>query len=133
MISFNEKYKGEKLMVHIGKRILVDMKRFLIPMLKSLSYSLRGSLKSPHPNYSSTSRVSSSMKIILTGCTGFIGSEVLSQCIRNPSISSIIALSRRSLPETANDPKLKTIIMKDFNSYPDSVLEDLSGADACIW
>jgi nucleoside-diphosphate-sugar epimerase len=73
------------------------------------------------------------MKIILTGCTGFIGSEVLSQCIRNPSVTSIIALSRRSLPETANDPKLKTIIMEDFNFYPDSVLEDLSGADACIW
>jgi nucleoside-diphosphate-sugar epimerase len=73
------------------------------------------------------------MKFILTGCTGFIGSEVLSQCIRNPTITSIIALSRRSLPETVNDPKLKTVIMNDFKTSPDAVLDELSGADACIW
>ncbi|KAF4633899.1 hypothetical protein G7Y89_g4214 [Cudoniella acicularis] len=74
------------------------------------------------------------MKFILTGCTGFIGSEVLSQCLRNPSITSIIALSRRELPKAvANDPKLKVLIMKDFNNYPDSVIKELSGADACIW
>jgi uncharacterized protein YbjT (DUF2867 family) len=74
------------------------------------------------------------MKFILTGCTGFIGSEVFFQCLRNPSITSIIALSRRPLPDyIANDPKLKVAIMEDFNSYPDALLHELSGADACIW
>lgn len=74
------------------------------------------------------------MKFILTGCTGFIGSEVLSQCLRNPTITSVIALSRRDLPEAvAKDSKLKAVIMKDFTSYPDSVLQELRGADACIW
>jgi uncharacterized protein YbjT (DUF2867 family) len=74
------------------------------------------------------------MKFILTGCTGFIGSEVLSQCLRNPSISSVIALSRRKLPEAiSNDPKLKVVVMKDFKLYPESVLLELAGADACIW
>lgn len=74
------------------------------------------------------------MNFILTGCTGFIGGEVLLQCLRNPAITSVIALSRRQLPEAvAKDPKLNVVILKDFNSYPDSVLEQLQGADACIW
>ncbi|KAG0650055.1 hypothetical protein D0Z07_3522 [Hyphodiscus hymeniophilus] len=74
------------------------------------------------------------MKLVLTGCTGFIGSEVLSQCLRNPAITSIIALSRRCLPdEVAKNPKFQVILMRDFTAYPDSVLRDLSGADAAIW
>jgi uncharacterized protein YbjT (DUF2867 family) len=74
------------------------------------------------------------MEFILTGCTGFIGGEVLLQCLRNPAITSVVALSRRPLPEAiAKDTKLNVVIMKDFNSYPDSVLQELKGADACIW
>jgi uncharacterized protein YbjT (DUF2867 family) len=74
------------------------------------------------------------MKFIITGCTGFIGGEVLSQCLRNPIITSVVALSRRPLPDSVgNDPKLKTVILKDFNSYPVPVLKELAGADACIW
>lgn len=74
------------------------------------------------------------MKFILTGCTGFIGSEVLSQCLRNPAVTSVIALSRRNLPDTiSKDPKLQVVVMKDFKTYPESVLEDLSGADTAIW
>jgi uncharacterized protein YbjT (DUF2867 family) len=74
------------------------------------------------------------MKFILTGCTGFIGSEVLSQCLLNPTITSIIALSRRPLPDAVTrNPKVEVVVMKDFNSYPDSVLKQILGADACIW
>lgn len=74
------------------------------------------------------------MKFVLTGCTGFIGGEVLAQCLRNPAITSIIALSRRNLPDAVTkDPKLQVVVMEDFNSYPDSVLKGLSGANACIW
>lgn len=74
------------------------------------------------------------MKFVLTGCTGFVGGEVLSQCLRNPSITSVVALSRRNLPEAlTKDPKLNVVLMKDFNSYPDSVLQEVKGADACIW
>jgi nucleoside-diphosphate-sugar epimerase len=74
------------------------------------------------------------MKFILTGCTGFIGGEVLYQCLQNPSITAVVALTRRKLPEAlTTNPKLKEVIMKDFNSYPESVLKELSGADACIW
>ncbi|KAJ5736953.1 uncharacterized protein N7483_002078 [Penicillium malachiteum] len=70
------------------------------------------------------------MKVILTGSTGFIGNEVLQQCLQHPSITSIVALSRRDLPQ---HDKLKVAIMNDFLSYPDAVREEIKGADACIW
>ena len=74
------------------------------------------------------------MKIILTGSTGFVGGEVLQQCLKNPTITSVVAVVRRNLPESVTkDPKLKTIILKDFNTYPDDVLQELSGAEACVW
>jgi len=74
------------------------------------------------------------MKVILTGATGFIGGEVLNQCIARPEITSIVALSRRDLTGTAaNSPKVKTIIIKDFLNYPDTVLQELKDADICIW
>ncbi|KAI9870248.1 MAG: hypothetical protein M1830_004480 [Pleopsidium flavum] len=74
------------------------------------------------------------MKVILAGSTGFIGGEVLEQCLQNSSITSIIALSRRDLPfSVANNPKLKVTIVKDFLSYPESLLQDIKGAEACIW
>jgi nucleoside-diphosphate-sugar epimerase len=74
------------------------------------------------------------MKIILTGSTGFIGSEVLTQCLANPSITSIIALSRRKLPDSiSSDPKLKTVTLDDFTTYTDEVLQRCLGAEACVW
>lgn len=71
------------------------------------------------------------MKLILAGSTGFIGREVLDQCIKNPSISAIVALSRSELSTTHS--KLKFSILNDFLVYSDSVLQDIKDADACIW
>ncbi|KAF9888973.1 hypothetical protein FE257_008143 [Aspergillus nanangensis] len=74
------------------------------------------------------------MKIILAGTTGFVGQEVLSQCLAHPSITSIIALCRREPPIT--HPKLHVHRMQDqdFLSYSDPQLSaSLRGADACIW
>eukprot|EP01117_Protostelium_nocturnum_P002233 TRINITY_DN12880_c0_g1_i1.p1 TRINITY_DN12880_c0_g1~~TRINITY_DN12880_c0_g1_i1.p1 ORF type:complete len:221 (+),score=38.93 TRINITY_DN12880_c0_g1_i1:45-707(+) len=70
------------------------------------------------------------MKVILSGSSGYIGSEVLQQCLENPSINQVIALSRKDLPAHS---KLTTVILKDFGVYPDSVLDQLKGSDACIW
>ena len=74
-------------------------------------------------------------EIILTGATGFIGSEVLRQCLAHLSITSVTTLSRRPLPEAvANHPKLKVIIHEDFSSYPAALLDELmDDATACIW
>jgi nucleoside-diphosphate-sugar epimerase len=73
------------------------------------------------------------MKVILTGSTGYIGKEVLHQCLENPAITSLIALSRRELPGSTPNPKLTVVIIEDFKSYPGPVLEQLKGAEACIW
>lgn len=72
------------------------------------------------------------MKIILTGATGFIGAEVLQQCLANPAIDSIVSLSRRPLDAIA-DPKLKVVVLKDFTVYDEEVMKALEGAEACIW
>lgn len=74
------------------------------------------------------------MKVILAGSTGFIGREVLEQCLQHSSITSIVALSRRELPSSVtSSPKIKVAIINDYLSYPESVLQDIKGAEACIW
>jgi hypothetical protein len=72
-------------------------------------------------------------KIIISGVSGRIGTQVLEQALRHPSVSSIIALSRRPLPELARHEHVKVVILEDFNVYPESVIARLSGADGCIW
>lgn len=74
------------------------------------------------------------MKIILAGVTGYIGTEVLSQCLANPGITSIVALSRRKVD--ISNSKLYVYIMKDedYLCYSDAALiERLKGARAFIW
>lgn len=71
------------------------------------------------------------MKIILTGSTGYVGSEVLRQCLSLPSVTSIISLSRRELDIT--HPKLRVILVKDFTHYSSEILSVIAGADACIY
>ena len=71
------------------------------------------------------------MKVILTGSTGSVGSAVLQRCIDHPSVTEIVALTRRPLDIT--NAKLKNIIHKDFSKYDKDVLEQLEGAQACIW
>lgn len=73
------------------------------------------------------------MKVILLGSTGFIGNKVLQYCLQHPAITSVVALSRRNLAEEAANPKLSVVILEHFDSYPESVLECLKNADACIW
>jgi len=74
------------------------------------------------------------MKLILTGTTGFIGHEVLVQALSHPSITTIITLTRQPFPEPfASDPKIKSLLVDDFTTYSSAVLEQLAGADACIW
>ncbi|KAJ5650304.1 uncharacterized protein N7484_004027 [Penicillium longicatenatum] len=70
------------------------------------------------------------MKVILTGSTGFVGREILNQCLAHPAITSVVALSRRELPQ---HDKLKVAVIEDFLSYPESVRKDITGAEACIW
>ena len=71
------------------------------------------------------------MKIILAGSTGFIGQEILFQCLSSPQITSIVVLSRRAL--NVEDPKLKIVILEDFTDIPEHVMEKLKGCEGVIW
>ncbi|KAL4785954.1 hypothetical protein BJX76DRAFT_322654 [Aspergillus varians] len=76
------------------------------------------------------------MKVIIAGATGYIGQEILSQCLAHPSITSIVALTRRELNIQNKNDKLRTHIMTDadFLSFSDPKLtEELKGASACLW
>lgn len=89
------------------------------------------------------------MKVFLTGSTGQyrilspvgfslrrlllgnIGSGVLEACLRDPTVTAIVALSRR--PLEVEDPKLKVIINDDFSTYSEEVLEEALSSDGAIW
>jgi hypothetical protein len=100
------------------------------------SYSLQS--LSPVKGHFSTHHLqhhmlSPKMKLILTGSTGFIGHEVLSQALSHPSITSVIALTRQPLPSSTSNPKLQILLVEDFSNYTPSLLRQLAGAGACIW
>jgi uncharacterized protein YbjT (DUF2867 family) len=79
------------------------------------------------------------MKLIVAGSTGFVATEVLRQALSDPKITSIVALARRvtAIPQntgpSANAAKLKSVVCEDFGNYSESVKQELTGADACIW
>jgi dihydrodipicolinate reductase len=72
-------------------------------------------------------------KLLISGVTGRIGAEVLEQALGNTSISCIIALSRRALPELAGHAQLEVVVLEDFTKYSDEIVAKLSGANGAIW
>ena len=71
------------------------------------------------------------MKLIITGATGKVGSGALKTALSNPTITTVVILTRRET--NIQHPKLQTIIKKDYLNYTPSELSQLEGADACIW
>ena len=75
----------------------------------------------------------------MTGATGFVGTEVIRQALRNPAITSVIALARKPVSRPDNsgsdeNTKFESVILKDWvTPYSESIKEQLKGADACIW
>ncbi len=70
------------------------------------------------------------MKIIITGATGMLGSEVLTQALADDSITKIVALVRR--PLAVQHTKLDVILHKDFLNY-EGLKDIFKQTDACIW
>jgi nucleoside-diphosphate-sugar epimerase len=74
------------------------------------------------------------MKVIVTGATGFVGKQVVSQCIDNPEISSILVLTRRNIDQNlSQSSKVRVILHHDFHNYPQELLKQLRGSHSCIW
>jgi hypothetical protein len=75
------------------------------------------------------------MKVILTGCTGFIGSEILQRCISHSYISHIYVLTRRPLDDRFSHKKVTQLLHEDFETYNPDLLTRLreEGVEACIW
>ena len=75
------------------------------------------------------------MKLILWGATGYIGGEILQQCIKHNYIHHVLVLTRRPLDERFSHPKVTQILHENFEQYPTELLDRLrdEGAEACIW
>ncbi|KAH0537358.1 hypothetical protein FGG08_005837 [Glutinoglossum americanum] len=75
------------------------------------------------------------MHLILTGATGLVGSAVLSHMLSLPAgqIDRISILTRRPVPMADGHPHVNVITHGDFNSYPPELLEQLKGAEGCVW
>lgn len=71
------------------------------------------------------------MKVVLTGATGFVGSEVLSQLIVHPEITRVTCLTRRPLPVV--HPRVVAIEQQDFARYDGALLAGLADHTACLW
>lgn len=69
-------------------------------------------------------------KVIITGATGMVGEGVLLHCLESPEIESVLVIGRRPLGR--QHPKLKELILKDFNQLG-TVTEPLAAYDACFY
>lgn len=80
------------------------------------------------------------MKLIVTGATGLVGSEVIRLALRNPAVTSVVAIARKpvlapaSVGNESQTSKLQSVILESWTSpYPESVIRHFEDADACIW
>ena len=74
------------------------------------------------------------MKVIVSGATGFVGKEVVVQCIANPNITSVIVITRREIDAAlSQSPKVRVILHNNFEEYPSDLLQQLRDAEGCIW
>jgi dTDP-4-dehydrorhamnose reductase len=79
------------------------------------------------------------MKLIITGASGYVATELVRQSLFLPQITTVIALARRqvsapdSLGPGADASKLTSIIVQEYDEYPEDVKKHFADADACIW
>lgn len=70
------------------------------------------------------------MRILLTGATGLVGQGVLHECLRDPSVSQVVALVRH--PTGQSNPKYAEIVVADFGDLG-AVETHLHPFDACLY
>jgi uncharacterized protein YbjT (DUF2867 family) len=70
------------------------------------------------------------MRVILFGATGMIGQGVLRECLRDPGVEHVLAVSRR--PGLDPHAKLRELVHADFTDFG-SIAPALAGFDACFF
>ena len=75
------------------------------------------------------------MHLILTGATGLVGSGVLAHMLSLPegTISRLSILSRSPVPMAEGKAWVTVIEHKDYGQYPPELLQQLRGAQGCVW
>ena len=76
------------------------------------------------------------MKIVIIGGTGLVATELISQSMAMPEITSVVAVARKpvELEADAMDlAKFKSVVISDYEKFDDPAKAELSGADVCIW
>jgi uncharacterized protein YbjT (DUF2867 family) len=70
------------------------------------------------------------MNVVIFGATGMVGAGVLLECLADPRVTSILAITRSSTGR--RHPKLREIVHSNFFNY-DTVREDFARCDACFF
>lgn len=74
------------------------------------------------------------MKVIIAGATGAAGKEAVKHCLADDRVTSVFILARRALlDDISKHAKATVLIHEDFSSYPESVMDQLAGAEVCLW
>ncbi|MFG2536115.1 NAD-dependent epimerase/dehydratase family protein [Streptomyces sp. NPDC048511] len=69
------------------------------------------------------------MRVIVFGASGMVGHGALRACLRDDTVTEVLAVVRKPLPA---HPKLRQIVHTDFTDY--SAIQDrLAGLDACFY
>lgn len=71
------------------------------------------------------------IKVIITGATGMVGEGVLIECLQNEYVSDVLIVNRKHYE--MSHPKLKELLISDFNILTDEQLKTLTGYDACFY
>jgi hypothetical protein len=50
-----------------------------------------------------------------------------------PAVTKVSILSRRPVPMAEGHPKANVIIHTDLTNYPPELLNQLEGAEGCVW
>jgi uncharacterized protein YbjT (DUF2867 family) len=70
------------------------------------------------------------MRVILFGATGMVGQGVLRECLLDPDVEAVLAISRTPLGQSHE--KLRVLIHDDFTNFT-AIEAELWGYDACLF
>ena len=76
----------------------------------------------PHPP--------ASLRVVVFGATGMIGSGVLLECLRDPRVAAVLTVGRSE--SSQRHPKLTQVVHQDFLDYS-AIQPRLAGYDACFF